>query len=388
MRRFGNVTRRSTVACMIASIALVSLAAACGTSHEAKGPSESAAAPTKAAPTAQEAPAPVQASLVVKRVKADASAEPLQPIPSIEALFEELEIDFDPKKVELGRKLFHDPRLSNDDTLSCASCHDLRYAGADRAISATGVRGQIGPINTPTVFNSVFGISQFWDGRAASLEAQADGPPNAAGEMGSSWPQILGKLKRDATIVEAFQAVYPEIKSGDDLKTEQVLSSIADFERTLVTPDGRFDRYLKGDIDALTDEEYSGYQLFKSSGCTTCHYGVAAGGKAFQPLGAKRNYFEHRLPLTHVDMGRFNVTKDERDRHVFKVPTLRNVELTAPYFHDGSQPTLEAAVRSMSRYQLDKEMSDEEISLIVQFLKTLTGEYTGKSLADHQNTKR
>lgn len=346
-----------------------------------KAPADSEAAGAR--PTGSRAVAKVQ---ILKPVAA-ADGEPLAAIPTLEELFEDLEIEINVQKIELGRRLFHDTRLSSDDSLSCASCHDLRYGGIDRATSATGVNGQIGPINTPTVFNAVFGISQFWDGRAASLENQADGPPNAKGEMASNWKQILAKLGADGRMLDAFKTAYPEVKSATDLKAEHALSAIADFERTLITPGSRFDEYLDGDLKAITAEEYTGYKLFKDIGCVQCHYGASVGSKAFQPLGAKKQYFTTDAHFSEVDLGRFNVTKSERDRFVFKVPSLRNIDLTGPYFHDGSKKSLDDAVRAMAFYQLDKDLSDDETRLIVAFLKTLTGDWSGKPLDEHQNRK-
>ncbi len=326
------------------------------------------------------------AKLVLKVDSIDLEEEPIQPIPSIEEFFEDNEIDYDAKKIALGKRIFHDPRLSHDNTLSCAGCHDLRYGGIDRAITATGIRAQIGPINTPTVFNSAFNINQFWDGRAKDLEAQADGPPNASGEMGSNWKEITAKFAKDLSYFDEFSAVFPDIKAPADISATHIQSAIADFERTLITPNGSFDKYLNGDSKAVSQNVKEGYQLFKDIGCSDCHYGVAVGTRAYQRLGHKVDYFSHTSESNPVDRGRFNVTKDKRDLHVFKVPTLRNVELTAPYFHNGSQKTLAQAVKSMGKYQLGVELDGSQVSLLVEFLNSLTGEYEGKKLSEHQNT--
>lgn len=312
---------------------------------------------------------------------ADASTELIKPVPATEELLEELDVEFSAERARLGETLFHDTRLSTDNTLSCAACHDLRYGGVDRASTAMGIRGQVGPANTPTVFNAALSMAQFWDGRAANLVQQAGGPPLAAGEMGSSWDEILGKLRADSVLVEAFQRVYPDaIHSAADIRQEHVLESIAHFELTLTTPDSRFDRWLAGQADALTLEQRQGYEVFKVAGCVTCHYGPSAGGRTFQRLGAMRDFFTDEQRISHVDFGRYNVTNDERDKHVFKVPSLRNVVHTGPWFHDGSMSTLEDAVRAMGMHQLDLELSDEQVRLIISFLDSLTGEWRGRAV--------
>lgn len=305
--------------------------------------------------------------------------EPIQPVPSVSEFFEDyLEIDYEPKKIELGRMLFHDTRLSNDDTVSCATCHDLRFGGIDRSPVAVGVRGQTGPINTPTVFNAAFNVMQFWDGRAADLEAQANGPPNAPKEMDSNWEQINLKLLKDERIVELVKEAYAFDDVSADLDEKYWLDAIADFERTLITPGAAFDRYLAGDESAVSQEVKEGYQIFKDVGCVECHNGIAIGAKSFQKLGRRNPYFGAHS--TEVDLGRFNVTGKDEDRHVFKVPTLRNVALTGPWFHDGTKTTLEEAVAAMAEYQIGKGLSDFEVSRIVRFLESLNGEYQGQTL--------
>lgn len=316
----------------------------------------------------------------------DPSGELIEPLPtSVEEFFEDyLEIDYVPEKVALGESLFHDPRLSTDNTLSCASCHDLRYGGVDRAVTATGVRGQVGPINTPTVFNAALSFTQFWDGRAPDLEAQADGPPNADGEMDSNWDEITAKLVQDERVMELLHAAYPGEDFSEGVDPRFWRNAIGDFERTLITPDAPFDAYLRGDSSAISELAKEGYQVFKDVGCVECHNGLGVGGNSFQPLGREKPYFgEHTVP---VDLGRYNVTGDERDRNFFKVPNLRNVALTGPWLHDGSQEDLADVVRVMGEYQLDVHLSDGQVDRIVAFLETLTGEYQGRSLDRVQNT--
>jgi cytochrome c peroxidase len=291
------------------------------------------------------------------------ASEPIQPIPA--------RVDLDAREVALGAALFHDPRLSRDDSISCVSCHPIALGGADRRARSQGVGGALGGINTPTVLNSGFWLAQFWDGRAPTLEAQVDGPTQHPAEMASSWPQILAKLGRDPAMVQKFQSVYP-----DGLSAANVRAAIAAFERSLVTPNSRFDRWLCGEASALSEREQHGYQLFKAFGCISCHHGVGVGGNMFQRFGVARDYFAGR-ELTEADLGRFAVTKDPNDKHVFKVPSLRNVALTAPYFHDGSAPTLRDAVSVMGRYQLGRKLADSDVESLVAFLSTLTGELPG-----------
>jgi cytochrome c peroxidase len=293
--------------------------------------------------------------------------EPIKPIPR--------ELKLDARKVALGKRLFHEPKLSKDNTISCASCHDLRKGGTDQRLRSLGIDGAEGAINSPTVFNSGFNFKQFWDGRAHSLEEQVDGPVQAAAEMGSKWEDVVSKLRASPDYVAAFKASYP-----DGIERANIKNAIAEFERSLYTPDARFDKYLRGDQAALTDDEKSGYEKFKSYGCSSCHQGVNVGGNMFGRLGAMADYFADRGNFTKADYGRFNVTGKEEDRYVFKVPSLRNVARTAPYFHDGSTERLETAVAVMGKYQLGQPLSPEDISQIVKFLKTLTGEYGGKPL--------
>lgn len=284
-------------------------------------------------------------------------------------------ITADPKKVALGNKLYHDVRLSGDETLSCASCHALDKGGTDQAKTSEGIKGQLGPINSPTVYNAVFNVKQFWDGRAETLQDQAGGPVVNPIEMGADFDQIIARLRKDAELVAEVEAVYPT-----GLSKESITNAIAEFESTLITPNSRFDQYLMGNAGALTPEELDGLRLFRENACTTCHAGRALGGQSFERMGRRADYFADRGNVTETDYGRFNVTGLERDRFTFKVPTLRNVALTYPYFHDGSQQTLEQAVASMARYQAYREFSEEEVARVVKFLKTLTGEYQGKPL--------
>ena len=295
------------------------------------------------------------------------TVEPISPIPE--------SVSLDPRKVSLGSRLFDDPRLSGDNSVACATCHVLSKGGTDGLKRSIGIRAQTGEINAPTVFNSGFNFRQFWNGRAASLEDQIDGPVQHTKEMGSAWPATIARLSLDAYYKSEFAKIYP-----DGIQPASVKDAIATFERSLITPNSRFDRYLKGERSAVTREETDGYQRFKSYGCVACHQGVNVGGNMFERLGVMGDYFKDRGNITPADLGRFSVTGIESDTHVFKVPGLRNVALTAPYFHDGSATTLEQAVVIMGKYQLGIGIPADDVALIVKFLRTLTGEYNGKPL--------
>ena len=287
--------------------------------------------------------------------------EPIRPIPSAVAV--------DPAKVELGRALFHDTLLSKDDTVSCASCHDLASGGADGLQRSIGIEGELGLVNSPTVFNSGLNFKQFWDGRANTLEDQIDGPVQSSFEMGSLWPDVIAKLYRDPRYPKLFKEIYP-----DGINRKNVKNSIAEFIRSLITPNGRFDRWLNGDAAALSAQEVRGYELFKDYGCVSCHQGANVGGNMFQVFGVLNDYFKRRGDITEADFGRFNITGNEEDRHAFKVPSLRMAALTPPYLHDGSAETLRDAVDIMFEFQLGREAPSEDKEAIVAFIKTLVGE--------------
>ncbi len=299
------------------------------------------------------------------------AAEPVRPVA--------VATDIDEAKAALGFALFHDTRLSVDNTVSCATCHSLETAGVDNHQYSHGVNDQIGGVNAPTVYNAVYNFVQFWDGRAKTLADQAAGPPLNPIEMASdSFDQIIAKLAADKDFAKAFKAVYP-----DGLTEANITNAIEEFERTLITPDSRFDKWLRGDDSALTADELTGYELFKKYDCATCHVGPNLGGQSYELMGLRRHYFADRgLELTNEDNGRYKETQLERDRHRFKVPGLRNVEHTWPYYHDGTRETLEDAVRDMGIYQSGVELTDAEVGQITAFLKTLTGEYQGKPLTN------
>ena len=297
------------------------------------------------------------------------AGEPIRPIMA--------NTDVNPKKVELGFNLYHDTRLSVDNTVSCATCHGLNTGGVDNLKYSKGVAGNMGGVNAPTTYNAVFNFVQFWDGRAKTLAEQAAGPPLNPVEMASaSFDEIIAKLAQDKQMVEAFQALYP-----DGITEANITNAIEEFERTLVTPNSQFDKWLVGNDEALTVEELRGYELFKANNCATCHIGANLGGESYELMGLRQHYFQARgTELTEEDNGRFKQTQEERDRHRFKVPGLRNIELTWPYYHDGTRATMEEAVRDMAFYQYDVVLDDAEVAAIVAFLRTLTGEYQGKRL--------
>lgn len=277
----------------------------------------------------------------------------------------EMPTDLDIGQVELGKKLFFDPRLSKSGWISCNSCHNLSMGGTDNLVTSIGHNWQQGPINSPTVLNASHNLAQFWDGRAADLVEQAGGPIANPGEMASTHELAIEVLSS----IPGYVTEFTEVFGQHEITMEMVTSAIAEFERTLVTPNSRFDQWLEGDEDALTELEKDGYRLFKLTGCIGCHNGPAVGGTAFQKMGSFNRY-ETDNPAT----GRQGVTGVRSDRMRFKVPVLRNVELTYPYFHDGQVKTLPEAVDTMVWVQLNRRFSPEGNAKIVAFLRSLTGD--------------
>ena len=282
--------------------------------------------------------------------------EPITPIPN--------SIVYDKNKALLGKKLFFDTILSKDRTLSCASCHSFLHGGADGKVVATGINNSQGSLNSPTVFNAVFSFSQFWNGRAKDLREQALGPIHNPIEMGLSLDEAVQRLQNDAAYQEAFFAITKRATITQD----DLAQMIAEFEKTLITPNAKFDRYLLGK-EKLSDEELKGYMLFKTLGCVMCHNGINIGGNSYQKLGAI-------IPMERKEAidDRYALTNRESDKNVFKVPTLRNIALTAPYFHDGKVATLREAITKMLYHNLGVNLSDETVDALVAFLQTLTGD--------------
>jgi cytochrome c peroxidase len=285
-----------------------------------------------------------------------ATSEPIQPIKPPASI--------NIGMVELGKKLYFDPRLSKSGIMSCNTCHNLSMGGTDNIPTSVGDKWQQGPINAPTVLNSSLNLAQFWDGRAADLKAQAGGPIANPGEMAFTHTLAINVLESIPAYVREFKLVFGK----DKIDIDQVTTAIAEFEKTLVTPNSRFDQWLLGNKDALTKAELEGYKLFKDSGCVACHNGEAVGGNSFQKMGVVEPY------KGNTSDGRAGVTGNDADRFNYKVPTLRNVEMTYPYFHDGAANTLTEAVDVMGRLQLGKKFTKDENAKIVAFLKTLTGD--------------
>lgn len=278
--------------------------------------------------------------------------EPITPIP--------LDIKVDLKKVDLGKELFFDTILSKDNTLSCHSCHLLSQGGDDNLQFSVGIDGKVGNINAPTILNSTFSFVQFWDGRAKNLQEQAMGPITNPIEMGHSFEELIKKLEK-TSYKQKFDSIYK-----DGITSFNLTDAIAEYEKTLITPDAPFDRYLKGEENAISKEAKQGYELFKTQGCIACHHGVNVGGNLYAKFGVISQ-------LQSDSKGRYEVSKNELDKYYFKVPTLRNIELTAPYLHDGKIDNLEDTVKFMADYQLGKSLSQEDVDRIVLFLKSLTG---------------
>lgn len=300
----------------------------------------------------------VSAGLIASSpITARAADEPIEPIAAATVS--------SPALVELGKKLYFEPRLSKSGVISCNTCHNLSLGGTDNIKTSIGHNWQQGPINSPTVLNARMNVAQFWDGRADDLKAQAGGPIANPGEMAFTHELAVEVLES----IPAYVAEFKKAFGSDGVNIDRLTTAIAAFEETLVTPNSRFDKWLKGDAKALTQAEADGYKLFKESGCVACHNGAAVGGASFQKMGVVEPY-----KTASTAQGRVAVTGKDADRLNFKVPTLRNVELTYPYFHDGGAATLEEAVGTMGRLQLGRAFSDDETAKIVAFLKTLTGD--------------
>lgn len=289
--------------------------------------------------------------------------EPIQPVSEDKSL--------NPDKILLGRSLFFDPRLSRDNSISCANCHVLQKGGMDNQKVSTRVNQAKGELNAPTVYNTRFNLAQFWDGRAYTLAEQVSDPVHNPVEMATTWPDVVARLKKDRVFTRQFEKIYP-----DGLNVANISNAIAEFEKSLNTINSPFNRYLAGDQNAISIQALQGYKLFKSFGCTACHQGANIGGNMYQKMGVMADYFSDRgTPISKADLGRYNVTLDEYDKYIFKVPGLRMAVMTAPYFHDGSEPTLRSAINKMTKYQLGREISDQEIQLIMDFLSSLVGEH-------------
>jgi cytochrome c peroxidase len=283
------------------------------------------------------------------------SDEPVKPVP--------LTLKYDEAKALLGKKLFFDKRLSLTREVSCSSCHNPNFGMADGKKVSMGVKGHVGALNAPTVYNSRFNFRQFWNGRAWNLEEQASGPLHNPIEMDMSSALVEQRVQDDSVYRAAFEKIYGK----ERVTFEHIIDAIVEFENALITPNAKFDRYLRGEVE-LAPDELQGYLTFKSLGCVSCHNGVNLGGNSFQYLGAV-NPVEGKLKGD-----RYEITKDPFDHNRFKVPTLRNIELTAPYLHDGSQETLEGVLDVMAFHNLGFRLNENQIRQLAAFLKSLTGE--------------
>lgn len=283
-----------------------------------------------------------------------------------------------PEKIALGQMLYHDPRLSSTGTVSCASCHNTMLGGEDNRPNSMGVNGQTGGRSAPTVWNAAFNNVQFWDGRAATLEDQAAGPVTNPIEMGmKSWDDVIARLKT----IEGYKKAFADAFGSDAMTKDNATKAIAAYERTLITPNSPYDKFVGGDKAALTEQQVRGMEKMAELGCTTCHSGAAFnGGGAFQKFPVTANgFFEAKYHFSK-DKGVAEVSKKAEDEHLFKVPTLRNIALTAPYFHNGSVETLEQAVKIMAKLQLGKEPAKQEIEDVIAFLNALTGEFPKQTM--------
>lgn len=285
------------------------------------------------------------------------SAEPIEVITAAKIT--------EPEKVELGKMLFFEPRLSKSGFISCNSCHNLSTGGVDALPTSIGHHWQEGPINSPTVLNADFMLAQFWDGRASDLKEQAAGPIANPKEMGFTHELATETIAS----MPAYRAHFAKVYGDEKVTIDRLTDAIATFEKTLVTPNSPFDQYLLGKQDAISANAKAGYQLFKDKGCVSCHNGAAVGGTMYMKMGLIKPFHTN-----NPAEGRKGVTGKEADKYVFKVPTLRNIELTYPYFHDGSVWTLEEAVNTMADIQLGQKLSDQEVKEMVAFLESLTGD--------------
>ncbi|WP_295996920.1 cytochrome c peroxidase [Rugamonas sp.] len=342
-----------TAQCLAAAAAASAVSAAVAWTRPAPGLALAAALTALSALAALAATAPAPAAAPAPQ------DEPILPVP--------LTLHADPARAALGRRLFNDVRLSANGRVSCASCHDLSHGGADSRPRSAGHDGRFTELNTPTVLNAALNFRQFWDGRAATLEDQIEQVVQNPVEMGSTWPAVVAKVARDGGYGQAFGAIY-----RDGVTAVNIRDALASYERTLITPNSRFDQYLRGDRNAITAAEKTGYAKFKQYGCVACHQGVNVGGNMFQKFGVMGDYFAQRGGARPSDLGRYRQTHKADDLHVFKVPGLRNVAGTAPYFHDASAATLDQAIDVMFRYQLGRVGSKEDKAFIAQFLATLS----------------
>jgi cytochrome c peroxidase len=283
------------------------------------------------------------------------------------------------EKVKLGQILFFDPRLSSTGTVSCNSCHNVMAGGEDNRAGSAGVHGQVGGRSAPTVWNAAFSAVQFWDGRAPSLEEQAKGPVTNPIEMGmKNWDDVVKRLKAIPGYPELFSAAF---KDSDPVSRENAAKAIAAYERTLITPNSAYDKYVSGDKSALTEQQVIGMKTFAEVGCANCHSGPAFNANgAFMKFPTHGNSMYEAKYKMSQDEGRYEVTKVDADKHFFKVPTLRNIALTAPYFHNGSVSSLSSAIKVMAKMQLGASLKLQQVKDIEAFLEALTGQFPKQTM--------
>jgi len=299
----------------------------------------------------------------------DFRQEPISPIPQ--------EVEIDIAKAELGEALFFDIRLSKDKNIACSSCHQLTAGGDDNVALGFSTSAEQHIINTPSIFNARYNFRQNWNGSNKTLQDQIEAVISSQHEFNNQWSNIVTRLSQDETLNKNFDQIYK-----DGVTKSNIIDAIVEFENTLITPNSRFDRYLRNEENILTKNEIDGYKAFKDLGCISCHQGINIGGNLYQKFGVFYNYLAERGDINQVDYGRMNETNRQSDAFVFKVPSLRNIAVTAPYLHDGSAETIEQAIIIMGQTQLGKKLTKQEIFLIKSFLNTLTGEYKNKQLGE------
>ncbi len=288
--------------------------------------------------------------------------EPIFPIP--------LKINVDKGKAELGEKLFIETRLSKNDQIACISCHQLTSGGDDNLPIGISISGEQHIINTPSIFNAQYNFRQNWDGAAKTLQDQINMAMTSTHEFDNNWDNAVTAISSDQELSNDFNAIYK-----DGVTKENIINSLVEFEKTLITPNSKFDQHLRSEDDILNDDEIKGYKIFKELGCISCHQGINIGGNLYQKFGVFYNYIAERGDIKKPDYGRINITDRLVDAYVFKVPSLRNIAVTAPYLHDGSAETIEEAISIMGKTQLGRSLSTDEVLYIKAFLNTLTGEY-------------
>ena len=288
--------------------------------------------------------------------------EPIFPIPQT--------IEFDANKANIGEQLFFDVRLSKDNSIACATCHQLDAGGDDNMATGISISDEKNVFNTPSIFNSLYNFRQNWDGSVKTPHQQINAVVVSHTGFDNQWSEIVSRLSEDKELKNSFYKIY-----SDGITQTNIIDALVEFEKTLITPNSRFDRYLRNEENSLSSEEIEGYLVFKELGCISCHQGINVGGNLFQKFGVFYDYLAERGDLNKNDYGRFNTTNRLIDQFVFKVPSLRNVAVTAPYLHDGSAKTIDEAISIMGKTQIGRTLTADEILSIKAFLNTLTGEY-------------